>query len=353
MTRLTFTTAAIVLIAAIPGLQAETHRYAPQVFYDMASGAHPPALKIKSGDRVVTSTVDATGVGADGKALATAGNPQTGPFYVEGAEPGDLLVISIEKLEPNRTTASSSPLITPQAVDVKFSSNRDATRVPWTIDKAKGVVRLDLSVFRGVDWKTRFSPATMEFPLKPALASISVAPPTEGAWGAERPGGFGGQLNYSGITAGMKVMLPVSARGALLFLGRGQVSQSDGLVTGAVETSMDVEFSVEVVKKKEWPHSSVIRPSTVVGEFEMDYPRLENSTHIFAVGTAPTLQQAVQRATLEMHHWIDDDFGLNERAVSVFMGQAIEYEIASMSDTAFTVVAKVQKSYLPTPIPAP
>jgi acetamidase/formamidase len=71
------------------------------------------------------------------------------------------------------------------------------------------------------------------------------------------------------------------------------------------------------------------------------------------VGSAPALLQALQHATLELHHWLDDDFGLSERAVNVFVGQAIEYEIANIADTNFTVVAKVRKSYLPRAVAVP
>ena len=149
-------------------------------------------------------------------------------------------------------------------------------------------------------------------------------------------------------------MLPVFQPGALLFLGHGHARQGDGGVTGTgVETSLDVEFSVEVVKKKEWPHSSVARPSTVVGEFEMKWPRIESSEYLMTVGSGTTLLQALQHATLELHHWLDDDFGLSERAVNIFVGQAIEYEVATVGDAAFTVVAKVRKSYLPRPAPQP
>src|SRR3954467_1740490 len=87
---------------------AETHRFAPTIFYNTYSFAHPPALRIKPGDRVVTKTIDAGGVDWDGKTVGTGPNPQTGPFYVEGAEPGDMLVVTIEKLETNRAMAYSS-----------------------------------------------------------------------------------------------------------------------------------------------------------------------------------------------------------------------------------------------------
>src|SRR3979409_1764127 len=88
-------------------LLAETHRLIPERFYNTYSAAHPPALRVKPGDRVVTKTIDAAGVDGDGKSVASGPNPQTGPFYVEGAEPGDVLVVTFEKIEPNRATAYS------------------------------------------------------------------------------------------------------------------------------------------------------------------------------------------------------------------------------------------------------
>ena len=361
MRRLTLCLILLGLVAAPGDLRAETHRFHPQAFYNTFSGAHPPALRIKNGDRVITTTE--VGVGADGKTLAKGPNPLTGPFYIEEAEAGDLLVVTIEKLEPNRTAGLSTTVIAPYSVDpASLSQNKGETRVPWTIDKAKGVVRLDLpAVFPGTDWPGRFRTPAFELPLRPTLGSLGVAPASEEASNTTVPGPFGGNFNYSGLTTGVKVMLPVFQPGALLFLGHGQARHGDGTIGGAgIETSMDVEFSVELVKKQEWPHSSVARPSTVAGEFEITSPRIETDAYLMAVGSGPLLQ-ALQHATTELHHWLDDDFGLTERSVSTFLGQAIEYEIASVGyagpsaaavDPTLTVVAKVRKSYLPEPVAA-
>ncbi len=337
------------LVAVTAGLHAETHRFAPTVFYNTLSSAHPPALRIKTGDRVITTTVDDVGAGTDGKTVAKGPNPQTGPFYIEGAEPGDLIVVSIEKLEPNRTTGMAPSVMASGTYDSGGLSNKAAPRVAWSIDKAKGVVRLDLSsVIPNVDWRSRYSSSTYELPLRPALGSLGVAPASQEALDATTPGSFGGDLDYAGLTAGVKVMLPVYQPGALLFLGHGQARHGDGEVGGAgIETSMDVEFSVELVKKKEWPHSSVMRPSTVAGEFEIEWPRLEAADYVATIGSAPSLQQAFQHATTELHHWLDDDFGFSERSLSIFLGQAVEYEIANVSGDHSTVVAKVRRSYLP------
>jgi acetamidase/formamidase len=235
-----------------------------------------------------------------------------------------------------------------------LSGKRDSTRVPWTIDTAQRVVRFDLETLGGTGWRSRFVSPVFEMPLAPTLASIGVAPAGQDPVNTTTTGRFGGNLMAAGIGAGATVMLPVLQPGALLFLGHGHARQGDGGVTGTgIETSLDVELSVEVVKKKEWPHSSVVRPSTVVGEFDILWPRIETAEYLMAVGGGKTLMEALQHATLELHHWLDDDFGLSERAVNIFVGQAIEYEVANIADATFTVVGKVRKSYLPKPVAAP
>src|SRR5262245_63007012 len=142
---------------------SQTHRFTPTTFYTTYSLAHRPALRIKPGDRVVTKTIDAAGVDWNDKSVSPGGNPQTGPFYIEGAEPEDMLVVTIEKIEPNRATGYSGSLLapyaaTPQAIAAR--TDRDAKRMIWSIDKAKGVVTLDSS---------DITPAPLELPMKPML----------------------------------------------------------------------------------------------------------------------------------------------------------------------------------------
>lgn len=297
---------------------------------------------------MMTTTVDDKGVDASGKAVGSG--TLTGPFFVEGAEPGDLLVVTIDKLEPNRTTAQSTSLISSAAIAAGgLQGKPDQTRFSWTIDKAKGVVVFDLQkAIPNVDWRTRYVSPAFEMPLRPMLASIGVAPAASETAVA---GPFGGALSAPDIAAGARVMLPVLQSGAMLFLGHGHARQGDGNIGGtAIETSMDVEFSVEVVKKKEWPHSSVMRPSTVVGEFEQGWPRIETADHLMTVATGGSIAEALQRATLELHHWLDDDFGLSEKTVNIFLAPSVEYTIANIADPAVTVVAKVKKTYLPAPV---
>src|SRR5580765_1429543 len=172
--------AALVAASAPAALYAETHRYSPAASYATFSGAHPTALHVRSGDRIVTSTLE--------------GIAQTGPFYIDGAEPGDLIVVSIERLEPNRTAGTSASVMSAGSVDPGGVGTKGAP-VVWTIDKARGMVRLDLKqTIPNVDWASRYSPPVYELPLRPVLGSIGVAPPKKETLDARMAGPFGGNV---------------------------------------------------------------------------------------------------------------------------------------------------------------
>src|SRR5262245_55435267 len=304
---------------------AETQRFTPTQFYNTWSAAHPPALRIKPGDRGVTKTVDAGGVDWNGKTVAEGPNPQTGPFYIEGAEAGDMIVVTLEKIETNRAMAYSSSLLapfvtTPQAINGR--TDREAKRTTWTIDKAKGIARLD---------QTDIQPGGIEFPLRPMLGCVGVAPRGKQAIATSTPGDWGGNMDYAGMNAGVKLMLPVYEPGALLFLGDGHARQGEGEVVGTgLETSMDSAWTVDLVRKK-----NIVRP------------RLEDQPHGMVLGSARPLLEAFQIATAELQRWLMTDYGMTERGAQTFMGQATEYEVANVVDPSFTVVAKIRKDLLP------
>jgi acetamidase/formamidase len=314
----------LVFPAMLAGQSPATHQFVPERFYNTFSFAHPPALRIKPGDRVVTKTIDAGGTDWNGRSVAAGPNPQTGPFYVEGAEPGDLLVVSIDRIAVNRDDAYSSSLLAPYAVDptaIAARVDREPRRVSWQLDRARGVARLSEP---GIT-------TALELPINPMLGCVGVAPARKEAIATSTPGAFGGNMDYAGLVSGVKVMLPVNEPGALLFIGDGHARQGEGEVVGTgLETSMDVEFSVDLVKKK-----------------AAAWPRLENDTHIMVLGSARPLLQALQHATTEMQRWLVADYGFSERGAQAYMGQALEYEVANVVDPNFTVVAKVRKSLLP------
>lgn len=316
--------AAGLLLLVTGAAQPATHTYVAKEYYTTFSSAHPVALRIKPGDRVITKTIDAGGADWNGVTVAGRGNPETGPFFIEGAEPGDMLVVRLEKIEPNRGTAFSGSLLAPYTVDpaaIAERVDREPKRVIWLIDKDKGRARLEDAAIQ---------PGNLELPLNPMLGCVGVAPERKQAIATSTPGNFGGNMDYAGIVAGATVMLPVFEPGALLYIGDGHARQGHGeLVGSGLETSMDVQFSVELVKQK-----------------PIAWPRLENDDYIMVLGSARPLGEALQHANSELQRWLMADYGYTERGAQLLMGQAAELEIANVVDPAFTAVAKMRKSLL-------
>jgi acetamidase/formamidase len=276
-------------------------------------------LRISPGDTVITTTVDAGGVDMNGEAVASRPNPQTGPFFVEGAEPGDALVVRFDRLTTNRATGWTSTALAGNVVDPAYVGELPRTpRVDWAIDTAAGTVRL-VEPIPGLE--------RLVIDLDPMLGSFGVAPKDGQAITTFTSAEHGGNMDWRGFRAGVTVYLPVFVPGALFHLGDGHAVQGDGEIAGTgVETSLEVEFTVHV--RKGWT---------------IGWPRGENDTHIITAGNARPLDQALQHATTEMARWLASDHGLDVRAVSTLMGQCVEYEIGNVYDPAYTVICKMPK----------
>ena len=128
-----------------------THEFSATTYYNTFSFDHPVALRISPGDRVVTKTIDARGGDENGRQVAPGPNPQIGPFYVEGAEPGDVLVVKLEKIEPNRDTAYSSSVLAPYAADpafLRYEALHEQQTEIWELDLVGRMARPTISVIR-------------------------------------------------------------------------------------------------------------------------------------------------------------------------------------------------------------
>ena len=307
-----------------PSSAQTTHQFEATEYYNTFSFAHPPALRIRPGDRVVTRTIDAAGGDWNGNQVAQGPNPQIGPFYVEGAELGDVLVVRFERIEPNRKWAFSSTVLAPYAADpsfLRYEAERERQSERWDVDTAARVARPSTRALRDQG---------IEIPFRPMLGCVGVAPPRKEAVWTATPGEFGGNLDYFGMVAGVSVMLPVFEPGALLFIGDGHVRQGEGEVLGnALEISMDVEFSVDLIKGK-----------------RIGWPRIETEDAIIVLGSARPLLQALQHATTELQRWLMADYGYDERGSSLLMGHAMEYEVVQVVDPHFTIAAKMPKRFL-------
>ena len=304
-------------------LAAETHRLVPTAFYHTFSRAHPPLAHVRPGDTVITKTIDAGGQDEQGARVAEPSNPLTGPFYIEGAEPGDALVVRFDRLRMNRNWGWTSyrlllTALTPESVEGIYSGQYKpdlirkgrANLVPWDIDLERNRVRLR---------EPSSSRLKLEFAARPMLGCVGVAAPGEFAPTSGPSGAYGGNLDYNEIGEGVTVILPVYHPGALLFIGDGHALQADGEPAGTgVETSMEVTFTVDVRKKAAPPG-----------------PRVENAEYLISVGSQPefasSLDRGLQMATTDMVRWLIRDYQLEPWAAHLLVGLEGRYQVVTVA----------------------
>jgi len=300
-----------------------THHFTP-THYHVTLGSHEPVLHIADGDIVETTTVDAAGRDATGEPVTPGSNPQTGPFYLDGAEPGDMLALDLIRLTPNRPQGWSNDSLAFSVLDPDFANEQPAwgENAVWQVDVGAGVATLV---------KPETALGALKVPLAPMLGCFGVAPSRGQAISTSTSGPYGGNMDYRGFVAGVTVYFPVFAPGALIHVGDGHAVQGDGEIVGTgVEISFDVTFRARLIKGK-----------------TIGWPRGENETYIFTVGNARPLDQALQHATTEMMRWLKADYGLDSVAAGLLLGQAVEYDLGNVFDPAYTMVCKVAKRYLP------
>jgi acetamidase/formamidase len=305
-------------------LPPRTITFEPKEFHRRFSGAIAPALHIFPGDTVRTKTVDAGGYDWNGTRRSNGGNPETGPFFVEGAMPGDVVAIHLHRVRLNRDYAEAGSSIVPGALTPGLA--RGLPDVPnfdseWKLDVARGVATLA----HPTPAMTKF-----EIPLRPMMGCIGVAPAQKQSIRTGDSGPFGGNMDYNELREGTTVYLTVNEPGALVFIGDGHAAQGDGELTGdALETSMDVEFSVDIV-----------RGITIGG------PRAENAEFLMSIGIAGDLQEALRAATADMARWLGAEYKLNSAELASVLGTVVKYDVADLVGTQISIVAKVPRAAL-------
>jgi amidase len=304
------------------------HEFVPTTFQRRFSPEIKPALTIWPGDTVHTTTVDAGGTDEKSVTRVLGGNPETGPFYVETALPGDVLAIHIVKLKLNRDWATSDDAIVDRAVDNDMALKLKDTGKPvrWHLDREKMIARQDKPTEHLKDYVV---------PLHPMLGCVAVAP---GFASAPPPtgdsGGYGGNMDFNGIVEGSTVYLQVRQPGALLYVGDGHAVQGDGELNGnALETSMEVEFSVDVIPQK-----------------QIDTPRVESPAQIMVVGLGGSLEAALKEATSGMAQWLEQDYKLTPSEIAQVLGTSSEIVINEVADRNAGIVIRLRKDRLQ-PIP--
>ncbi len=296
-------------------------------------GGAAPARRIKPGTRIVSWTEDCydgavTKPGQLPSKVQLPGhdNPQTGPFFIEGAEPGDTLVIRIEKLEPARDHGISSSFPGFGALNATERTallHGDLPETVWfyEVDRGRKVART-----RSQDGKLSW-----EVPLAPFLGCLGVAPAGGEVRSTIVPDDFGGNMDCPEVRAGNTVYLGVRVPGAFLSFGDGHYAMGDGEIIGtAVEGAMNVELTVDLIKKRATP-----------------WPRIENSEWMMSVGASRPLEDAARIAFKDMIAWVREKTGLSEMDAYEFVSQNARAPIVEMVDPQYTVLVKIEKSRLP------
>ena len=215
------------------GAAAQRHEFVPTIFYRRFSAENKPVLTVAPGDTIHTTTVDAGGTDEKGVTHVLGGNPETGPFYIETAAPGDTLAVHIVRLRLNRDWAISDDGIVGRGLDSDWAAKmKDGFKnVRWHLDRENGVATPE----KPAEHLTHYS-----VPLRPMLGCVAVAPGiAQAPPGTGDSGRYGGNMDFNEIIEGATVYLPVRVPGALLYVGDGHAAQGDGELNGnALETSM-------------------------------------------------------------------------------------------------------------------
>ncbi len=258
-------------------------------------------------------------------------NPQTGPFFVEGAEPGDTLALHIVDLTPARDWGVSTTIpffggLT--ATDRTALLHEPLPELTWIyqLDRAKGTVLFE----------ARRGELQIELPLAPMLGTVGVAPAGREVRTSLVPDKFGGNMDTPEMRAGTTVFLGVNVEGAMFSLGDGHYRQGEGETCGvAVEGAMDTTLLVELVK------------GGASREGFAEWPRLEHDDDYVVVGSGRPLEDAWRASQVGMVGWLGELYGLDRLDAYQLLTQVSESPLANVVDVNYSAVTKVAKRYLP------
>ncbi len=295
-------------------------------------GGAEPKQRIVSGTRIVSWTEDCfdgavkTAADLPSKVMAPGhDNPQTGPFFIEGAEPGDTIAVHILRLEPARDYAVSSfspgfgALV---GTDRTAILGSDLPETTWRYDVQRDTARSS----------SRDGKHTWSVTLSPFLGCLGVAPAMREVRSTIVPGPFGGNMDCPEVRAGNTVFLGVNVPGAMLSFGDGHYAMGEGEIMGAaIEGAMNVEVYVELIKKRATP-----------------VPRIENAEEIMFVGSGRPLEDAARVAFKAMVGWVRDTHGMTEVDAFQFVSQTSRAPIIQLVDPEYTVLVKLRKTTHPT-----
>ena len=301
--------------------------------YAWTFGGVPPLARIEPGTILELFTEDCFAGKVRGKDDLVSQvcefpflNPQTGPFFVAGAEPGDTIAVHFVSVAPARDWAASTtvPLfgaLTSTHLTATLQDPLPEVVWMWELDRSAGLCR----------FTARDSDVTVDLPMNPMHGTVGVAPANLEARSALVPDAFGGNMDTPEMRAGVTCYLGVNVPGGLLSIGDGHARQGEGETCGvAVECAMNTVLVVDLIKGVTTP-----------------WPRLESDTYIMSTGSARPLEDAFRIAQADLVQWVSELTGLSVLDSYQFISQSVEAPLANVVDTNYTSVAKLRKDWLP------
>jgi acetamidase/formamidase len=296
-------------------------------------GGASPRQRIQPGTRIITWTEDcfdgAVKSATDLPSRVVAhghDNAQTGPFFVEGAMPGDSVAVRILNLEPARTYGVS-------AFSPGFGALVGSDRTPMLGPELPETTwRYDIDTKRNVGrTSSRDGKHSWEVPLQPFLGCMGVAPVGGEVRSAIDTGPFGGNMDCWEVRAGNTVFIGVNVPGALVSFGDGHYAMGEGEIIGAaIEGALNVDLVVDLIKGAYAP-----------------IPRIENDNEVMFVGSGRPLEDAARVAFKAMIDWVQHASGLSDLDAYQFVSQNAKAPIIQLVDPEYTVLVRIEKKRIP------
>ena len=295
-----------------------TYRPEPSEFA-WTFGGVPPARRVRPGAVMELWTEDAFG----GRVRSANDlvsmviefpfvNPQTGPFFVDGAEAGDTLAIHFVSIEPSRDWAASTTI----PLFGSLTTTHATAGLQEPLEEVVWMYEVDRAG-RTVTYRSLRGDHVVELPLDPMHGTVGVAPASFEARSSLVPDAHGGNMDTPEMRAGTTCYLGVNVVGALFSIGDGHCRQGEGESCGvAVEAAMDTVIVVDLIKQTATPWQK-------------------------------PLEDAFRISQVDMVEWLAAQYGFDRLDAYQLLTQASETPIANVVDPNYTVVTKLRKAYLP------
>ena len=287
-----------------------------------------PVASVKSGEIFKIETLDAFGNKVDSSTSDITKliqmpfvNPLTGPIFVEGAEKGDALAVTIVSIETARDYGVSA--IIPEFGGLCATPLTRTLNTPlpprvmiYPIEDNSVIFSRDLNI--------------APIPYEPFYGTIGTAPELE-AISSLSPGSHGGNMDAADVCPGNTIILPVNVEGGFLYIGDGHAAQGDAEVCGVAT---------------EIPTTGTLKVDLIKGLL-LRNPRVESDEFLMTIGSARPMEDAARIAFYELIMWLESDYGIEKLVAYQLCSQVARVRLANMVDTLYSVVAKFPKKYLP------